>query len=98
MESKKENRSCFIPWNKWSYGTSREYQTTYTSKDNHSPNLKSNIASTMQIPIVEKELGGYYEESKTHSEGNIEEIGKDVMFLTHKIHDLRIQQATKEIN
>lgn len=69
----------------------------YTSKDNRSPGVES-IASTMQIPTVDKGLGGDCEESRTHLEDNIEEIEKEIMRLTEKLQVLRLQQATKERN
>jgi len=58
--------------------------TTYTSKHNRSPNLES-IANTMQIPTIDKELGGYFEESKTHLGDNIGEIKKKIMHPTQKL-------------
>ena len=36
----------------------------------------------MQIPIAEKEVGGDYEDSKTHLDDNIEEIGNEIKCLT----------------
>lgn len=69
----------------------------YTSKHNCSPGVES-IASTMQAPTAEKGLGGDCEESKTHLEDNIEEIEKEIMRLTQKLQELRLQQAAKERN
>lgn len=68
-----------------------------TSKHSRSPGLES-IASTMQIPTVDKGQGGDCEESKTHLEDNIEEIEKEIMRLTQKLQELRLQQTAKERN